>query len=709
MEIKNKQVFNLMDTNGRRSDVINAYKIYLEVLNELSITHPNEKWSKFPSSVKQILFYEQTLEKSKDVFKKHDKYDKFIVDIDDDYEKFISKDVDWIKNNLGTHKTVIDTDIEQRARHYTSTLVKLGFTTNNREITEVGYAFLNGKIIRDQLEELLPVDDTNILIIRQLAKLKIFSETTESRTRTYYSPFFMALKLLLGNSNNNIDKNMFKTIIQGLSPYISSDDKNHIISPNSEVKKIFNIADKIEIDYPEFLENLKPCERIKKDEFNEIVSTSKNNDETKKIYYNFYLSLQNFVCNQNESNYNKILDQFNNNSESINKAFRFGEKVVFNLEEDNKIHCLQKFLNSNKNHLLLDEFNFNKNFYKVFKTSKIKDNIAEYSDITIRLFGASGLIKFQNLPELSFKDMFQAICPMTFIENKIFGEMLEKEFLEHEVNEDSKLFKDISLSEILGYTQQEVDNIITSVLKKLNVSDIDKANQMIVRQKNDAFTNHITNKYSKDVVVKLLRMFSDRKNDDKIKKAVNKSAPVPTIYEYIVAIAWYYISNCDYNLYESMNLTLNADFEPVLHAGGGAGDIVINYEKSIVMLEVTLMNKQAQKRGEWEPVLRHSLNLKADNIDKEIITFFVADELDKNTINIWRAVAAVPLESTTKRHIPVNGVVIMPLTNEILVDFLNNNINIKSIMKATKESFEKVPKITDLNWHTDILNQIKKV
>lgn len=55
------------------------------------------------------------------------------------------------------------------------------------------------------------------------------------------------------------------------------------------------------------------------------------------------------------------------------------------------------------------------------------------------------------------------------------------------------------------------------------------------------------------------------------------------------------------------------------------------------MLEVTLMNKSAQKRGKWEPVLRNSLNNKAEHMEIDTLTFFVTDELDYNMINIWRS------------------------------------------------------------------------
>ena len=117
------------------------------------------------------------------------------------------------------------------------------------------------------------------------------------------------------------------------------------------------------------------------------------------------------------------------------------------------------------------------------------------------------------------------------------------------------------------------------------------------------------------------------------------------------------------------------------------------------------MNKQAQKRGEWEPVLRHSLNLKAENEAKETITFFFADELDYNTINIWRAVSAVTLESTDT-HKSVDGVIIMPFTNSNLVAFLEKNISKDSVVSATKESFSRIPKISDATWHNEILNSL---
>ena len=60
MQLKKKtDVFNLMDTNGRRSDIINAYGIYLSILQQLEKSDDPE-WKKFPDSLNQYKFYKSS-------------------------------------------------------------------------------------------------------------------------------------------------------------------------------------------------------------------------------------------------------------------------------------------------------------------------------------------------------------------------------------------------------------------------------------------------------------------------------------------------------------------------------------------------------------------------------------------------------------------------------------------------------------------------
>ena len=280
MYIEEKQVFNLMDTNGRRSDVLNAFNIYLQTLQEIKDDYPSEKWSNYPKSIAQFLFYTKAVEKSKDVFKKHGKFDEFINTLEDDYTAFIEKDSSWIENNLSDVAKVLDESIEKRARHYTSNLVKIGFTDSKRNISNAGYDYLNGTIKRDPIETFLPLNEINIILIRQLLKLKIFTKEVDGK-RFYYSPFFMALHMLLNVAN--IDKNTFSIVIQGSSPYMGKELKQAIINNDISYEELVDYFQNEKVVIPE---DIAKNSIIKKDVFCKYFGSSKNKEKIQEIYYN---------------------------------------------------------------------------------------------------------------------------------------------------------------------------------------------------------------------------------------------------------------------------------------------------------------------------------------------------------------------------------------------------------------------------------------
>ena len=697
MVIDENQIFNLMDTNGRRSDVLNALQIYLEILEELKDEYPTEEWNTYPNSIAQFLFYERALEKSKDVFKVHKNYDQFIEELGDGYQDFLSKDNDWTRTKLPHMAKMLDEAIEKRARHYTSNLVKMGFTNAQRNITEAGYSYLRGCVNKDSIENILPLDSVNIALLRQLSKLKIFSNPDTDGKRRFYSPFNMALVLLL--NGDNIGRGSFEVIVQGLSPYSAEAVKTEVLQSRIDIRKLETAIQNIAVEMPAELEGEV---ELNLDLVKKHFKSSKSNEATSQKYYYFIRALKNFRENRCENNYNVLLDCFEQDGAVLYKAFGYG-KAVFQIGNRGSRYNMHTFLKENSdNHLLVAE-DYVREIYVTFSKSKWIDGIREYSDTTMRLLSATGLFQFRNLPSLSCREVLSLIFDISALKQGIFGEMTEEEYREYEVKEDCYFGKSNSIAEIFEFSKDDVSAVIEKIEMQLKVSNSYEVRTLLYNNKNAEFINHINAKYPKEKIMELLPLFSDRKNDSRIKKEVNDAATVPTIYEYIVAIAWYYISNKDFDLYGSMNLTLNADFEPVIHAGAGEGDIVISYDDMVIMLEVTLMNKQAQKRGEWEPVLRHSLNLKAANESKETITFFIADELDQNTINIWRAVAAVPLESTNT-HQAVNGVVIMPFINREIGCFLEQNVTREEIVEKVKSSFAKVPQITDVKWHEDIIS-----
>ena len=691
MIVSPTQIFNLMDTNGRRSDVLNALKVYLEILEELQAEYPGQEWATYPASTAQFRFYEKALEKSPEVFRVHKNYDDFLAGLGDGRQAFLQKDPRWMGRCLPALARTLDQDIEKRARHYSSNLVKMGFTDERRNITEAGFAYLRGRVTRDPIEALLPLDDINILLIRQLAKLKIFSESGTGGTRRFYSPFFMALALLTAGG---ADKTAFEVIVQGLGPYSSEAIQDMVRGGACTADSLEAAVRAVSAPVPAELTG-----DLSREVFFRHFRNAKSSS-AQRVYYGFYLALKNFRDDPSQANYAALLACFEQERDSaqLNKAFGYG-KAVFQTGNRGNRYDLATFLEKNRDHSLLTAGNFAAALYTAFSESKRVDGIREYSDTTIRLLSATGLFRFRNLPELAYPGVLERIFAPELLRQRIFGTMSEAEFSRHETE---YLGKNTSLTEILGLSGEQTTAIVDGIRQHLHAQTGDDARRLLLNQNSRDFQAHVLAKYPREKIMELLPLFSDRNNDARIRREVNDAASVPTIYEYIIGIAWFYISGMDFDLYGSLNLTLNADFEPVFHAGGGEGDIVIPYDDMVIMLEVTMMNQNAQKRAEWEPVLRHSLNLKAASAPKPTFTFFVADVLDRNTINIWRAVAAVPLESTDT-HRDVDGVVIMPLTNGDILRFLEQNIPRPRILQAVQTSFGQIPRLTDTHWHQQIL------
>lgn len=689
MEIKSGQIFNLWDTNGRRADVINALTIYLRVLNDLNNEYIDEDWSDtYPDGLKQYRFYSSAIAESPEVFQEHGKFDLFEEQIYSKKSQFLNKRLSLSKEQQKN----IDLNIEARARHYTSNLVRLGLADEIRKLTPVGYDFMNGKIQRDEIEEMLPLSDLNIALLRQLMKFKIYTTADANGYRTYYSPFFMACYLLL--KGKNIDKNVFKYVVQGTSPYWIDKDTtpanilHACISSGSYVKTPDTIP-------PEFQKN----GFLNWDDFCVHIKNRKQSGVV-KVYYEFYKLLYAYRIDATDANYNHLKNLLQGkDSDKLKKAFGRGDSV-FQMGTISAPYSHTQFKRENVIHPLLAGA-VNQEFYFCYDESKYVDTAQEYSDTTMRLLSATGIFRFgKALPELAHIDVLKGIFEDISWENKIFGTVSPIEYQ----NEALQFVSRKSISEIAGLSATKQQQAVASIASKLGVSGTD-LKESLKNQNRKALELHIQEKYPKSKILKLLRAFSDRRRDKEIKESVNADATVPTIYEYIVAIAWYYISGELISVYDSLNLTLNGDLDPVVHAAGGAGDIVVEYDDKVVMLEVTLMNKAAQKRGEWEPVLRHSINLKAETPNKDVMTIFVADELDHNTINIWRAVSAVPLESTSTGKI-TDHVVIMPFTNEELCVFLERGIDDATILQAILASYNEIDNTFDNNWRNKLLKGI---
>lgn len=693
-----------MDTNGRRNDVINALQGYLTILDNIK-KNQKMKWASMPESLAQYEFYRRAIELSPEVFGKHEPYDRLIEMLEGN-ESFAvaiqNQDLEWVKKNSTIFPNLIkqfDLGIEDRARHYTSNLVKLGFTDENREISPVGELLLDiNKLKKDVLESMLPIDGVNIVYLRQLMKLRLFDKNGEK----YYSPFSLAIFVL--SKRSRVSENEFLELVQGLNPYSDFSDIERYVKNYKEG----DIVSDISIEIPT---ELSQTGRVLEEVFRKYYKNRKSMTGV-DIYWKYYNLMFDYYENPSFLTVDNLMSYFEKNKSILNKAFGCGQNIFSRKTGDRSF--VDQFTEQYKK---MFEGNLNVYMYKLFSLSKILDQIREYSDTTKRMFKATGIISFDNgFVELAYRELCMCIFREDIIKNKIFGNIREELhsyydcYGEYEEGIESFYCDVTSLSQILEYYEEEIKQVKESIRDAFPEIKLEDIPVIVADKRKKEFSKFIDKHYPLEKVKEILGLFSDRSNDKRIKDAVSPDATVPTIYEYVIGIAWYYFSGKRIDILSSYNLTLSADFEPLVHAGGGKGDIVIYEKDKVVMLEATLMNASSQKRGEWEPVLRHSINLKVEEENaktgREVISFFIADSFDYNTINIWKAVAAVPLQSSIDKNKFTDNVVIMPVNSEELSSLMDKSSEYDEIISKVHKLFEVDKVKFDMQWREKFMSEI---
>ena len=682
MKLQNKDsVMNLGDTSFRRKNLLDDYKIMLQ-----GITEQLEEWNTNNSS--QMTFYQYVAKSGliNDTF--YGDYYSFISD------KFKESIFEKYKNKkeVTDYKSLVKYFIleqKKRGRTYTNALVKIGLVDEKRKITAVGEALLDGDTKQDDIEKLFNLSTDNIIFLRQLLKLRVY----ESEGENYIYPFRMGIYLL--SKFDDIPQKEFCTILSLIRAGKTDEEYREILDKYKLVKSKnmsfgqyvsrYIQEENLEIKFEEKY-------RISKEKFEKYFLNRKSKDKIED-YFEFYEISLDFFENRNLEIYKKL--EKISKKDSIKKAFGYN-KVPFKF-----CKTLKEFFEENKETMFeaknIEEFN--KLFYELFRDSKNYDLIFEYNDMTIRTFNLSGIISFENgLVNLSYK----------WLSKNIFSEIIGMKKLNNEVVKDN-FHKNISFSEIFDLSEERIESFIEKLRKENNIPKEISIFEYFSNKIDKDFEKKLEERFSNDKVCSILNLFKNRENDEKISKEVTDNAKIPTIFEYMLAIAWHRISNKEFNLKKSLKLSLDGDGFPLSHAPGGDGDIIAEYSDFDVMLEATLMDKNTQKRGELEPVIRHTANLTIKNMEenKKTYTFFVANELDINVINIFRATSQIQLQSTQNREKYTNGIKIYSLTIDKIIYLLENNINYKYFLNRVFENYSKIEFIGN-NWCEDTWNNSVK-
>lgn len=295
--------------------------------------------------------------------------------------------------------------------------------------------------------------------------------------------------------------------------YRDEEFANYILIPErvAEACKMFNIKD------------------FSDENFKNLFPNRKNSNKSLE-YKSFVLSIIKFIEEKTERSLEKMISL--SKQDAIKKAFGDG-KAVFKYKNKDSI---KEFATKNSDNPLLSGKYLD--IYYTFVWSKHNDLIKEYSDMCKRIFSLSGVISFsQGVVSLGQPWIFPKLFSQL---NDNFNISGEESFEKYENNIKSPFYQDICISDILELSHTQVLEIQNQIAEEFGVPDISNIKQFVADRQEREFRQFVEQEFDITKVSKILSFISQR-NDKKVQELVTDNALVPTIFEYILAIAWYYI------------------------------------------------------------------------------------------------------------------------------------------------------------------------
>ncbi len=591
---------------------------------------------------------------------------------------------------------IID-DYEKKAktaRQKTSGLVDIGLIDDNHKLTEVGRKLLaiseNGDFSSDN-DFHIPRD--SYIYFKQLLK------TTYRIQNSFVRPY-LATGEVLRRCNDYLTDDEFTYMLPlCVSEDITNTVVNHILSYRQgkiTIDEIIYDMVLTKYSYPEARKYFLLSNQTDED----IMAVGMNRDGIHRdiCYVNLYRQLKRVYIDKDDT---AIVDLFQATRSTVikGKCGSLWRKLLFTSRRVRS----RDDLAINKFNLIHDELEFNDVFFEYLHLNKVKANLLDYKDLNRRYLNITDSILFSD-GKVCFTPIFQN-----------FFKTGAKAVFDNIYSECSLLQRDCALSDI--NSSLIFDN--RSVLRVFNKENgtsfkyIDEVYDYIENDRYSRFRELIDGKFSNTVIIDLLDKFETRECDSEIIAKVGSEADVPTIFEYITAVAWYRISGYKGKILDYMNLSLDVNLLPRTHAGGGMSDIVYKYDKSDsypqhdLLIECTLMEGMTQRHGEMEPVTRHLLNYMIDENPNSYCTF-VSNNLHPSVVSDFRNRRSGLFYRNDTEY--VDGMKIIPLHTQELKAVLEKGVTYDVLYKLFDEAFVSNDVSAPPEWYNKrIRTEIEKV
>lgn len=534
------------------------------------------------------------------------------------------------------------------AREKTSGLVDLGLINENHRLTEVGKRILEISQNNDySSDNPLLISKDSYIYLKQLLKTCIKTDGV------YVRPFVVVLYLLSKLeyltyeeftflvplcTSAEVTEQMIKDILAIRQGFKSKED---IIVQIIMSKKNYQLAHQV-------LMNKTVDESIIMQ-----IGLNRKSRQYDRPYYPLYLLLKEVYLNKD---YSKVHLLFKH-TRIIKNVGNLWRRYLFDTVSVKAIR------NAPQEHLLPSRFNdvanekdFKTAFFQMMHLIKNVSTLQDYFDLNRRYLSIANVMIFED-----------GQVKLDLVPKQFFGAAI-KELYQSAYLPSSNLEQNCDIEHICAALKFNEEEVVGRLNKELGVEleTINEAYSEVEKRRYDRFRMMIDTRFTDNDLLQLLDDFNNR-NDDNISRKVTDNADTPTIFEYILGIIWYKISNYQGKILDFMKLSLDANLLPITHAAGGEADIVYEYSATkdypahTLLLEATLADSTNQRRMEMEPVSRHLGNhiLKTNNHNSYCV--FATNNLHVNVISDFRMRKTYPYYDPHDDSRYIDGMKIIPL------------------------------------------------
>jgi len=581
------------------------------------------------------------------------KYYQFLLD-----REFVSGN---LGNNIGKQA--------KTARQKTSGLVDIGLINNGRHLTPVGNRLLRIALNKDFSTDnkfLLPRD--SFIYFKQLLKM---SQTEWGIVRP-----FLVLGKLIQECNDYLTDDEFTYLAplcvnEEITRYVVS----KILSCRNNTGSIDDIIENVVLSrysYPAALKYFLESNATETDILK--IGMNRKSPQYDTCYVPLYQALKAVFVEQREGAIQSLAQAA---GAIEHRAGTLWRKLLFTARNINNLNDLA----TNEFSSVQSDQDLKRTFFKYLHLYKIKSTLGDYKDLNRRYLQNTDAILFSD-GKVHFTPLFQSFFKTEA--RTLFSDAFTASRTDFET--------DASLEEIHPSLTFDERAVITAfnATNNTTISSISELYDNLEQKRYEQFKVLIDRKFPSHIVLDMLNRFESREADSEIIDYVGSEADVPTIFEYIVGIIWYRLSECKGKILEYMNLSLDANLLPRTHAGGGESDIVYQYNQTpdypthTLLIECTLMEGTTQRRGEMEPVSRHLANYMLDN-DKNAYCAFVSNNLHASVMSDFRMRRNARFYRNDTEY--VETMKILPLHTQELKELVRNGMTYKELYKIFQTAY----------------------